>query len=250
MAEARILVVQPSEDTPAGRLGDWLGEAGAELDVVDPTRETLPETLDEHSGLVVLDAETSATADLQCPWLGRLRTLLSSATGAGTPVLAIGFGAHVLATATGGRIGTRSHGPEAGTLLVAKRDAAAEDVLLGPLPLTPDVFQFHREEITTLPPTAQLLASSPGGENQAFRVGDRAYGLQFHIETTPGIVRRMLASEPDVAAVVRPGQLDEEHLERFHADLEETWKPVAERFVRMAATPPEERAGTRSLPLL
>ncbi|SDQ06298.1 GMP synthase-Glutamine amidotransferase [Actinopolyspora saharensis] len=249
MADVRILVVQPSETTPVGKLGDWLGESGAELDVVDPARKDLPERPDEHSGVVVLDGEMSATADPQHPWLGALRKLLSTSTSSGAPVLAVGLGAQLLAMATGGRLRTRADGPEAGTLLVAKRDAAAEDVLIGPLPLTPDVFQFHREEISTLPPTAQLLAASPRGENQAFRVGTRAYGLQFHIETTPEIVRGMAAADPEIAATMRPGQLEEEHLEQFHADLEESWKPVAERFFELAATPPEERTTTRSLPL-
>ena len=73
--------------------------------------------------------------------------------------------------------------------LVAKRDAADADPVFGPLPLSPDVIQWHHDEITELPPGATLLASSPRYAHQAFRVGRHVYGLQFHIETTPEIVR-------------------------------------------------------------
>ncbi|SDK41526.1 GMP synthase-Glutamine amidotransferase [Actinopolyspora mzabensis] len=249
MSGVRILVVQPSENFPLGMLGDWFAELGAELDVLDPRRQELPETPGDYAGLVVLGGETNAGADLEHTWLSSMRKLLSTATSAGTPVLALGLGAQLLAMATGGRIATRRDGPEAGTLLVAKRDTAAEDVLVGPLPLTPDVFQFHREEISTLPPTAQLLAASPKGENQAFRVGTRAYGFQFHIETTPEVVRGLADADPELAGAARSGQFDVEHLREFHADLAETWQPVARRFFELAATPPEERTTTRSLPL-
>ena len=49
----------------------------------------------------------------------------------------------------------------------------------------PDVLQFHSDAITALPGTAELLAASTPYSNQAFRIGPNAYGLQFHIETTP-----------------------------------------------------------------
>lgn len=250
MADVPILVIQPATNAPVGKLGEWLTEAGMRLDVLDPATDEVPVEVGEHAGLIVLDGPASATADIDHPWLASLRKLLSHAVTNGVPTLAIGLGAHLLAMATGGRIAPRADGPEAGTLLIAKRDSAAEDVLLGPLPLTPDVFQFRTEEIVTLPPTAQLLAASPKGENQAFRVGDRAYGLQFHIETTPAMVVDWAQRNPGIAEAIRGGQLEPEHLDQFHEDLAETWRPMVERFAEMAATPPEERVTTRSLPLL
>lgn len=191
-----------------------------------------------------------ALDDAQYPWLSDIRSLLSQAVGRRTPVLAICLGAQLLATATGGRVQQSRSGPEAGTLLVAKRDHAADDALLGPLPLTPDVMQFHRDEVMTLPPSAQLLASSPKCDNQAFRVGDVAYGMQFHVETTTETVLEWQRRMPELAESARAGQLSRDHLDSFHEDLAETWRPVAERFVRMAAQPPERRTSSRSLPLV
>ncbi|WP_010695388.1 type 1 glutamine amidotransferase [Saccharopolyspora spinosa] len=249
MGGVRILVVQPSKLDSPGELGEWLLAAGAELDVVLPSEQQLPDGFDGHQGVVVLGSEIGAYDDAEHPWLAGVRALLSKAVGERVPVLAICLGAQLLAAATGGQVRAARKGPEVGTLLVAKRDAAAEDPLLGPAPLTPDVLQFHTDEITALPPSARLLASSPKCDNQAFRVGDCAYGLQFHIETTPEMVLEWARLSPDVAAAARPGQLEPEHLREFHADLAETWQPVAERFVRMVATPPEERSTSRFLPL-
>ncbi|MDI2032909.1 type 1 glutamine amidotransferase [Saccharopolyspora sp. TS4A08] len=247
MSGVRILVVQPSRSDPPGALGDWLEEAGAELDVVLPAETALP-AVEDYDALVVLGGEMGAYDDLDFPWLADVRRMLSGAVAKSMPVLAICLGAQLLAAATGGQVRQMKKGPEVGTLLVAKRDVAAEDPLLGPLPLTPDVVQFHSDEFS-LPPSAQLLASSPKCDNQAFRLGECAYGLQFHVETSPEVVLEWARMSPEMAETARPGQLDPEHLAEFHADLAETWRPVAERFVRIVATPPEERKASRFLPL-
>ncbi|MCX2734374.1 type 1 glutamine amidotransferase [Saccharopolyspora sp. NFXS83] len=249
MERVRMLVVEPSAIAPAGRLGEWLAAAGAELDVVRAPEIPAPSALDEYDALVVMGGGMGALDDLEHPWLADVRALLSAAVSRQLPVLAICLGAQLLAAATGGRVAPVKKGPEVGTLLVAKRDTAAEDPLFGALPLTPDVLQFHNDEVVRLPPSAQLLASSPACENQAFRVGICAYALQFHVETTPATVLDWAESMPEAASTARPGQLDFEHLERFHEELAETWEPLAERFVRLAATPVEQRTGTRALPM-
>lgn len=249
MADVRVLVVQPSEIDPPGSLGEWFTAAGAELDVVRADSPELPAGLDGYDALVVLGGEMNALDDANHPWLRAVRSLLSEAVSKRVPVLGICLGAQLLAAATGGRVNESAHGPDAGTKLVAKRDVAAEDLLLGPVALTPDVLQFRRDEVAALPPTAQLLASAPKGENQAFRVGDCAYAFQFHIETTTETALEWAERMPELAGTARSGQFERAHLDEFHADLAETWQPVAERFVRLAATPPEERTPTRFLPM-
>jgi hypothetical protein len=49
------------------------------------------------------------------------------------------------------------------------------------------VFHWHGETFD-LPPGAELLASSDLCRNQAFRVRDRVYGMQFHLEVTPEMI--------------------------------------------------------------
>ena len=229
----RLLVVVVHETDPSARLGDWLRAAGMELDErrLD-AGDRLPETLEEHDGMVVLGGPQSALDDEQTsPELVGVRELLRTALAADFPTLAICLGAQLLAQAGGGRVRPGVDGPEVGALLVAKRDAADADPVFGPLPLSPDVLQFHHDEISELPTGATLLASSPMYANQAFRVGRHVYGLQFHIETTPEVIHEW--AERDVVGVAASPH-DRETICRLsdeaHPHIEEVWAPFAGRF--------------------
>jgi len=233
---ARLLVVVVHETDPSARLGDWLRAAGLELDERHlGTGDALPTTLDGFEGLLVLGGPQSALDDeATSPELAGVRDLLGQALSADFPTLAICLGAQLLAEVGGGRVRTGIEGPEVGALLVAKRDAADADPLFGPLPLSPDVLQFHHDEIAELPTGATLLASSPMYANQAFRVGRNVYGLQFHIETTPDIVHEW--AERDVVGVAASPH-DRETIcllsDAAHPDIEEVWRPFAGRFAEL-----------------
>ncbi|QFU86541.1 type 1 glutamine amidotransferase [Amycolatopsis sp. YIM 10] len=251
MEPTRLLVIQPDESDPIGPLGDWLTDAGAELDLRLPPRDSLPENLDGYRGLVVLGGGMDAEDDRNHPWLADVRRLLASATGAGLPTLAICLGAQLLAVATGGTVGRSEHGAEIGARLVSKKDVAWIDPLFAELPLVPDVMQFHQDEIRRLPPGAELLASAPSYPNQAFRLNRCVYGVQFHIETTPEVVLDWARDAPELAALAREGAFEIETLTQVHADIAETWRPFAERFVRLAQGQLEPAADpTRTLPLV
>jgi GMP synthase-like glutamine amidotransferase len=248
MTTARLLVLQPDPTDPVGPLGDWLTEAGAELDIRRLPEDPLPATLDEHQGLVCLGGGMGAEDDAKHPWLADVRALLATAARTNVPTLAICLGAQLLAVATGGRVETGEDGPEVGASLVAKKDAAWNDPLFADLPLMQDVMHFHTDTITRLPGGAVLLASAPQYQNQAFRLHRCAYAVQFHIETTTRIVQAWADEAPDIAATRPPSAFDSETLDRNHADIEETWRPFAGRFVQLA-TGALEIAPPPSLPL-
>ena len=230
---ARLLVVVPHETDPPGRLADWLRDAGCELDERHQgLGEPLPDGLDGYDGMVVLGGPQSALDDdATSPELVPVRDLLRQALAADVPTLAICLGAQLLAQVGGGTVRPGIDGPEVGATLVAKRDAADADPVFGPLPLSPDVMQFHHDEISELPTGATLLASNPFYANQAFRVGRHVYGLQFHIETTPEIVHEW--AERDVVGVAASPH-DRETICRLsdaaHPDIAEAWAPFAARF--------------------
>lgn len=228
-----LLVIQPDTADPLGPLGTWLADAGGVPHVVTPSE--LPADLDGYDGLVVLGGGMDATDDFGHPWLVDVRRLLSSAVTRRVPTLAICLGAQLLAVAAGGGVGAGAEGPEVGPHLVAKRDLGSSDPLFAELPLMPDVLHFHSDVVDRLPPNSVLLASATRYPNQAFRVGRAAYGLQFHIETTTDTVLAWAESDPDTAEFAAPGALDAERLDRLHADIEETWRPVAAKFVQLAA---------------
>jgi len=228
-------VLQPDAHGPLGALEDWLTAAGAEVHVVRVFEEPVPETLDGYQGVVCLGGRMGALDDLDFPWLADVRKLLSQSVARKVPALAICLGSQLLAAATGGQVRRGPKGPEVGISLVAKRDVSSRDPLFADLPWTPDVIQFHGDEVHVLPPTAEHLAASPKYDHQAFRVGESAYGLQFHIETTPEVVLGWVEHAPEMAALARPGSFTPERLAEAHADLAEVWQPFAERFVRLTS---------------
>ena len=229
----RLLVVVVHETDPPARLGDWLREAGMELDERHQgLGEPLPDSLDGYDGMVVLGGPQSALDDeVTSPELVPVRDLLRQALAADFPTLAVCLGGQLLAQVGGGSVREGIDGPEVGALLVAKRDRADEDPLFGPLPLSPDVMQFHHDEISELPEGAVLLASSPMYPHQAYRVGEHVYGVQFHIETTPEIVDSW-AEEDKVGVEASPWDAEEIKRQARGAqpDLEEAWAPFAVRF--------------------
>jgi GMP synthase (glutamine-hydrolysing) len=233
---ARLLVVVPSDTDPPTRLGEWLRDTGLELDerrlsVADP----LPADLTGFDGLLVLGGPQSSLDDDEVsPELVGVRHLLAQAVAADLPTLAVCLGAQLLAQVGGGSTRVGVDGPEVGATLVAKRDAADADPLFGPLPLSPDVLEWHHDEIDRLPAGATLLASNPRYENQAYRVGEHVYGLQFHIETDEALVRQW--AEGDPVGVASSGlDLDTVCVRAaaVHPDLAEVWAPFAARFAEL-----------------
>ena len=230
---ARLLVVVPSPTDPPARLGEWLSAAGLELDVRSLREgDELPPDLTGHDGVLVVGGPQSSLGDDETsPELVAVRHLLAQAVAADIPLLGVCLGAQLLALAGGGRVRVGVHGPEVGATLVAKRDAADADPLFRPLPLSPDVVQWHHDEIAELPPGATLLASSPMYPHQAFRVGRHGYGLQFHVETTPEMVRAWADSDPTGVAASPYGPAEHEARAAAAADdLEAVWAPFAARF--------------------
>ena len=229
----RLLVVVVHPTDPPARLGQWLSDAGMELDERHLSNgDALPDGLDGFDGMVVLGGPQSALDDeATSPELVGVRRLLAQALAADFPTLAICLGAQLLAQVGGGRVREGIEGPEVGALLVAKRDTADGDPLFAPLPLSPDVLQFHHDEISELPTGATLLASSPMYANQAFRVGRHVYGLQFHIETAPEIIHEW--AERDVVGVAA-SPFDRETIcllsDQAHPHVQEAWAPFAARF--------------------
>ncbi|MDQ1660286.1 MAG: hypothetical protein QOJ68_266 [Blastococcus sp.] len=238
---ARLLVVVVHETDPVARLGEWLRDAGTELDERHLSAgDQLPAGLEAFDGLVVLGGPQSALDPPEVsPELVAVRDLLRAALAADFPTLAICLGAQLLAQVGGGTVREGIDGPEVGATLVAKRDAADRDPVFGPLPLSPDVLQFHHDEISQLPTGATLLASNPFYANQAFRVGRHVYGLQFHIETTPEIVHEW-AERDEVGVAASPHDRETICLisDAAHPEIAEVWAPFAGRFadlVRAAA---------------
>jgi GMP synthase-like glutamine amidotransferase len=165
------LIVQHVEGEGAGLLLPSLGPA----DICRTWRgDVIPDGI-EHDGLVVLGGHGAAWDEALEPEA----RLMAAYVRAGRPVLGICLGSQLLARGLGGR-NFRGPAPEKGVHPVHLSDAGREDPLVRHLDGA-EVVHWH-EDTFELPPGATRLASSAAYPNQAFRVGDRVYGIQFHIE--------------------------------------------------------------------
>jgi GMP synthase-like glutamine amidotransferase len=189
---ARALVVQHTPTEGLGWLQEWLPDAGVHVHPIHPyLGHRVPPSV-EGDALVVLGGPMGATDDDAAPWLPAVRSLLATAVDDGVPTLGICLGAQMLATVAGGEVSRGSAGPEIG---YGEVDVNVSDDLLtaGTLP----VVQWHYDTVTRLPEDAALLASSDRYAVQAFRVGDVAWGVQFHIEATLPMISEWAAEDAE-----------------------------------------------------
>ncbi len=195
----RCLVVQHVEPEGSYALGTALRAAGATVErclVYDDDR--LPQGADGLDGLVVMGGPASATSDDGFPTRPGELALLGDAVDRGRAVLGVCLGAQLLALATGGTVRPGDAGAEIGWAPVDLAPAAAEDPLLAGTDPRPTVLHWHGDTFEP-PPGATPLASSGRYPNQAFRVGERAWGLQFHLEVDRPAVEAFLAAFGDDA---------------------------------------------------
>jgi GMP synthase (glutamine-hydrolysing) len=115
-------------------------------------------------------------------WSERTAEWLADAVHAGMPVLGVCFGHQLLAHALGGVVGPNPRGRQIGTQRIDLLPAAASDPLMCQMPQSLTVQTTHIESVHELPPGAVRLATAPRDGNHAFRIGARAWGLQFHPE--------------------------------------------------------------------
>ncbi|GAA0398101.1 type 1 glutamine amidotransferase [Micromonospora gifhornensis] len=243
----------PTDD--ARRLGEWLTEAGLELSVVRPhAGDELPADLAGYAALVVLGGDQQAypTSDgtPSAAWFPDVEALLRKAVRHRLPTLGICLGAQLLATAHAGTVERSAAGPEVGPAVVGRRDAAENDPLFRYVPLIPDVLQWHADEITELPVGATLLAASTRYPNQAFRLGDRAWGLQFHIECDTAMIADWATDSALLAELGYDPDLVVAACDAVMVDVEEAWQPFAARFAALALGELDDDGPRRTLPLL
>ena len=140
----------------------------------------------------------SANDIIRYPFLKEEIDLIRASVEANRPVLGICLGSQLLAKALGASVSPSPSGIEIGWAPISLLPAASTDRLFQSLRQQEVVFHWHGE-VFGLPPAAVPLAESGQTAWQAFRYGDRAYGLLFHLEVDAALVSEWL-SEPSMRA--------------------------------------------------
>ena len=195
----RVLVFQHVAFEPLGTLLPLLRSYGLRIRYQNFERDPGGRpTIDGYDGLIVLGGPMSAWDDDRHPHLAVETDLIEAAVSRGMPVLGICLGAQLLARALGARVHSAPQ-QEIGWHAVEPTPAGRDDPVIGAFRSTEDVFQWHSDTFE-LPDGAVHLARSDGGcAHQAFRYGEHAYGLQFHLEVDAPLIERWI-SDPQLQA--------------------------------------------------
>jgi GMP synthase (glutamine-hydrolysing) len=181
----RVLAFRHAPFEHLGLVGDALDAHGIAYDYVDLDQAPAFQLPVQRAGaLIFLGGSMSANDDL--PYIRREIRLIREAISNGRPVLGVCLGSQLIAKALGAKIYSNAV-KEIGWAPVTFTDAARRDPLFAGL-AGPEVICHWHGETFDLPSGAERLASSANCQNQAFRWGDRVYGLQFHLEVTPEMI--------------------------------------------------------------
>ncbi|MDH5165180.1 type 1 glutamine amidotransferase [Microbacterium sp. RD02] len=186
----RVLVIVNSASSGPRRLGTWLREKAIDVDEIVGAEQPLPTSLDGYAGLVMLGGGLMPDDDDRAPWLAAERALAAEAVARDLPTLGICLGGQLLAHVAGGEVAEKTGPIERGATPIRPTAAGRTDAVFAALGDEAPMIENHQDMITRLPPAAVLLASSAAVENQAFRLGARVRGVQFHPEASAADLAR------------------------------------------------------------
>lgn len=122
----------------------------------------------EADGWLITGSRHGAYEDL--PFIRPLEALIRDAYEARIPLVGICFGHQIMAQALGGRVEKFSGGWAVGP---QEYDFGGDRLILN---------AWHQDQVTELPPDAEVIARSETCEIAGLRYGDRAWSLQPHPE--------------------------------------------------------------------
>jgi GMP synthase (glutamine-hydrolysing) len=226
----RVLSLQHGPSVPGGVFDEAVEAGGHRLERwLVPDAE--PPDAGRYDAVMVFGGSQHPDQDDRFSWLPREEAFLRELLDAGTPVFGVCLGAQMLARSAGATVGPASS-PEIGWHDVALTAAGEADPVLGGLPRTTSVFQWHHYAFE-LPPGATALADSAVCL-QAFRLdGLPAWGIQFHAEVTEAMLSAWIEEDPDDLPMTA-----EELRAESQARIEESnryGRALADAFLREAA---------------
>lgn len=233
----RLLAVAHQDDAGPGVFADALEAEGHALDVwMSPQEQSPPGAPAGYDAVIVLGGAVNVEDAGELPYLREELRIIRELLDAGVPTLGVCLGSQLLAEAAGGSV-ERASEPEIGWFDVEVTAAGRDDPLLGPLAPGFVAFEWH-SYACVLPKGATELARSRVC-TQAFRVGDAAWGIQFHAEVSPADTRRWIEryrADPDAVRVeIDPDALRAETEPRLPA-WNELGRKLVLRFTDVAAT--------------
>lgn len=232
----RVLTIVHERDAGPGVFDGALLAAGAAVDTWFVAEEAQPPAAaGAYAAVISLGGSAHPHQEDRFPWLAIEKRLLATALADAVPVLGICLGSELIAAAAGAQI-MKLAAQEIGWYEVRLTDAGHSDPVVGAIGGRFEALEWH-SYTAELPPNATALARSAGCL-QAFRVGDSAWGLQFHAEVTDADFQHWLdnhrSDEDAVLAGIDPAAIARDTVSRMAA-WHEIGVGMCARFLAVAA---------------
>jgi GMP synthase (glutamine-hydrolysing) len=187
----RLLVFQHVPHEILGTFNPLLKEAGFRIRYINfgRTPDARP-NVEKYDGLIILGGPMCVDQTDSHPHLVTEMEAIRTAMERHMPVLGICLGAQLIARTLGAKV-QKNPVKEIGWYDVTPTPEGEKDPLFSCFDGTEKIFQWHGDTFD-IPHGAVHLATSPECANQAFRYGERTYGLQFHLEVDEALIQRWL----------------------------------------------------------
>ncbi len=219
---APILAVLHQANSTPGKVGDWFSARGHRVEGCCPILgDALPTRLDGYAGLVVFGGPQSANDDHLPGIRAELDWIEHSAIPSALPLLGICLGAQQIARVLGARVGPHHEGIVEIGYSPVEPTADAD----GFLDARTRFYQWHAETFE-IPADAVHLARGETFEAQAFRYGERVYGIEFHPEMTREMIDRWCTSKtgaPKLAWRGAQSHAEQRSAYALHAAASDVW---------------------------
>lgn len=233
MSTKEVVILQHVANEGAGTMLDYLKKNGVAYRLIGLYRgDALPEDLSFVSAVLVMGGPMNVDEEEKFPFLRKEKLWIGRLIERGIPCLGVCLGAQLIARALGKRV-YKAPKPEIGWQEVTLTAEAMKDPLFSTVNAsTLRVLQWH-EDTFDLPEGAVLLASGSEVPHQAYRYGDRAYGLQFHVEVNRSMLEDWFKDKENLAEILSV-------YDRYRNQLDQISFSVYERFFQRLSPGAEE----------
>jgi GMP synthase-like glutamine amidotransferase len=206
----RVQIFQHVPFEGLGTIESWLAARDASIAWTRFFADPRLPALNTYDWLIVMGGPMSVNDEAELPWLRDEKRAIAAAIDAGKTVLGICLGAQLIASALGAVVSANRE-REIGWFEIERVADPAAHPIARAFPPRAEVFHWHGETFA-LPAGAVHLARSEACDAQAFALGPRVVGLQFHLETTPDGVAALVRHCPEDLGAGRTIQSSDEML--------------------------------------